>query len=123
MRSSRSKTTTSCPARASCCAAASPAGPEPTTATRLPVLSRGGCGTNGPSAMTWSAMLRSIALMVTGSSRRFSTHEASHGAGHTRPVTSGKLFVSWRRRAASSMRPLCTRSFHSGMMFPSGHPW
>ena len=38
MRSARSNTTTSWPARVSCCAAASPDGPEPTTATRLPVL-------------------------------------------------------------------------------------
>ena len=35
-----SKTVTSWPARASCCAAARPAGPEPTTATRLPVRVR-----------------------------------------------------------------------------------
>ena len=50
MRSSRSKTTTSCPARASCCAAASPAGPEPTTATRLPVRTRGGLRHERPPA-------------------------------------------------------------------------
>ncbi len=37
MRSSRSNTATVCPARVSCCAAARPAGPEPTTATVLPV--------------------------------------------------------------------------------------
>ena len=37
MRSARSSTTTSWPARVSCCAAASPAGPEPMTTTRLPV--------------------------------------------------------------------------------------
>jgi hypothetical protein len=41
MRSARSKTTTSWPARVSCWAAASPAGPEPMTAT-LPVFSRRG---------------------------------------------------------------------------------
>src|SRR6266849_1772247 len=33
MASSRSKTVTWCPALVSCCAAASPAGPDPTTAT------------------------------------------------------------------------------------------
>ena len=38
MRSARSKTTTACPARVSCWAAASPAGPEPTIATFFPVL-------------------------------------------------------------------------------------
>ena len=37
MRSARSNTVTGWPARASCCAQASPAGPEPTTATVLPV--------------------------------------------------------------------------------------
>jgi hypothetical protein len=50
--------TTSCPARASCCAPPAPPVPEPTTATRLPVLTRGGCGTNGPCARRgrrWSA--------------------------------------------------------------------
>ena len=44
MRSARSKTVTVWPARVSCWAAASPAGPEPTTATVLPVATRGGCG-------------------------------------------------------------------------------
>ena len=44
MRSFFSNTVTSWPARASCCAAASPAGPEPTTATRLPVLHCGRLG-------------------------------------------------------------------------------
>ena len=37
MRSAFSNKVTECPARFSCCAAASPEGPEPTTATRLPV--------------------------------------------------------------------------------------
>ena len=44
MRSARSSTTTSWPARVSCWAAASPAGPEPTTATRLPVFTVGMLG-------------------------------------------------------------------------------
>ena len=35
MRSSRSNSVTSCPARASCCAAAMPAGPEPIDRDRL----------------------------------------------------------------------------------------
>ncbi len=42
MRSAFSNTTTVWPARASCCAQASPAGPEPTTATRRPVFAAGG---------------------------------------------------------------------------------
>ena len=44
MRLFFSNTVTSCPARASCCAAARPAGPLPTTATFFPVLMAGGCG-------------------------------------------------------------------------------
>ena len=39
---------------------------------------------------------------------RLSTHDASHGAGHTRPVTSGKLFVAWSAIEASSQRPVST---------------
>ena len=46
MRSFFSKTVTAWPARASCCAAARPAGPEPTTATRLPVRIGGRLGTD-----------------------------------------------------------------------------
>ena len=41
MASARSSTATVCPARVSCWAAASPAGPDPTTATVLPVCRSG----------------------------------------------------------------------------------
>ena len=41
MRSAFSNTVTECPARFNCCAAANPAGPDPTTATRLPVRCSG----------------------------------------------------------------------------------
>ena len=43
-------------------------------------------------------MAHSIVLMVTGVSSRFSVHDASHGAGQTRPVNSGNLLVEWRLR-------------------------
>ena len=52
MRSFFSNTVTSCPARASCCAAARPAGPEPTTATFLPVRALAGLGTTQPPTQT-----------------------------------------------------------------------
>jgi hypothetical protein len=52
--------------------------------------------------MARSAIAHSIDLMVTGLSSMLSVHEASHGAGQTRPVTSGKLLVECRLRAASS---------------------
>ena len=38
-------------------------------------------------------MAHSIVLMVTGLSSMFSVQDASHGAGQTRPVNSGKLLV------------------------------
>ncbi len=72
-------------------------------ATRLPVFTDAGSGLS-PLAMARSAMAHSMVLMVTGLSSRLSVHEASHGAGQTRPVTSGKLLVECRLRAASSQR-------------------
>ncbi len=47
----------------------------------------------------------SICLIVTESpSRISSTQAASHGAGHSRPVNSGKLFVACSWRIASCQR-------------------
>jgi hypothetical protein len=60
----------------------------------LPVFTPETTGTIRPLSKARSTMPRSTFLMVTGSSSMLSTHEASHGAGHTRPVTSGKLFVA-----------------------------
>ena len=51
-----------------------------------------------------------------------STHAASHGAGHSRPVNSGKLLVACSRSLAARQSSRYTRSFHSGMRFPSGQP-
>ena len=100
-RSARSKTVTWCPARLSCCAAARPAGPLPMTATLLPVRVAGGSGTIQPSSKPRSAIDISICLIATGSSLIPSTQAASHGAGQTRPVNSGKLFVACSRSSAS----------------------
>jgi|GEM_PF-2183636 len=122
MRSSRSNTATVCPARVSCCAAASPAGPEPTIATVLPVMRAGGSGSIQPFANASSAIDTSICLIVTAGWLIPSTHELSHGAGHSRPVNSGKLFVACSRSLASRPSPRRVRSFHSGMRLPSGHP-
>ncbi len=43
--------------------------------------------------------------MVTGSALMPSTQAPSHGAGHSRPVNSGKLLVACRRSAASAHSP------------------
>ncbi len=93
--SSFSKTVTECPARLSCWAAANPAGPEPTTATFLPVRASGGGGKalTQPSSKARLMMESSISLIVTDLSLIASTHADSHGAGHSIPVNSGKLFV------------------------------
>ena len=71
-----------------------PAGPEPITATRLPVLISGGSGLIQPSSKACSTIDFSMFLMVTGGSLMPSTHAASHGAGQMRPVNSGKLLVA-----------------------------
>ncbi len=122
MRSSRSKTVTVCPARLSWSAAASPAGPLPTTATRFPVRDSGGWATIHPSSAARSAMARSMRLMVTGGSVIPRTQASSQGAGQIRPVHSGKLLVRDRDSHASRHRPRRTRSFHSGIRLWRGHP-
>ena len=93
MRSAFSNTVTACPARASCCAQASPAGPDPMTATRLPVRRGGSTGSIQPSCQPRSTIAHSTVLIVTGLSSMLSVHAASHGAGQMRPVNSGKLLV------------------------------
>ena len=122
MRSARSRTKTSWPTRVNCCAAAKPAGPEPITTTRLPVFCDGTCGVTQPSRQARSMISTSTCLIVTASELMPSTHADSHGAGHSRPVNSGKLFVACKRSMASRQFPRYTRSFQSGIKFPSGHP-
>ena len=123
MRSSRSNTATVWPARVSCCAAARPAGPDPTTATVLPVRRPGGCGCTQPLPKAWSMIDTSTCLMVTAGWLMASTQADSQGAGQSRPVNSGKLFVACRRSMAARPSPRHMRSFHSGMRLPSGQPW
>lgn len=48
--------------------------------------------------------------------------EPSHGAGQTRPVNSGKLFVRFSLRKASLHWLRLTNLFHSGMRLPNGQP-
>src|ERR1700709_2269743 len=122
MRSFFSNTVTSCPARASCCAAANPAGPDPTTATFLPVLCFDGNGATQPSAQALSMIACSIDLMPTGSSLIPSVQAVSHGAGQMRPVNSGKLFVECSTSIADFQFCWNTRSLKSGMMLFTGQP-
>ena len=62
-------------------------------------------------------------LIVTAGCEIPRTHADSHGAGHTRPVNSGKLFVAWSSSTARAVCPRHIASLNSGMVFPSGHPW
>ena len=121
--SSRSYTATVWPTRVSCCATASPAGPEPTTATVLPLRRAGGSGLTQPFSNAWSTIETSTCLMVTAGWLMPSTQDASQGAGQSRPVNSGKLLVACSRSIASSPLSRQMRSFHSGMRLPSGQPW
>ena len=82
-----------------------PAGPEPTTATFLPVFTVGGCGCTQPISQPLSMIACSIDLMPTGSLLMFKVQAASHGAGQTRPVNSGKLLVECSVSSASCQLP------------------
>ena len=57
-----------------------------------------------PSSNARSTIDSSMFLIVTGSSLMPSTHEPSHGAGHSRPVKSGKLLVACSRSLAACHR-------------------
>ena len=67
-------------------------------------------------------MLYSMFLMVTALSTRPATHEPSHGAGHTRPVNSGKLFVELRLMYALCHCSLSTMLLNSGIRLLIGQP-
>ena len=75
-----------------------------------------------PSSQPLSMMKCSIDLMPTGSLLMLSVHAASHGAGHTRPVNSGKLLVECSVSSACRHERRYTRSFQSGMMLLTGQP-
>ncbi len=80
--------------------------PVPTRRPRrvLPVRAAGGCATIHPSANARSTIAASADLIVTGSLLIPSTHDPSHGAGHSRPVNSGKLLVACSRSMAARHR-------------------
>ena len=67
-------------------------------------------------------IVHSIVLIDTGFSIMPRTQAPSQGAGQTRPVNSGKLFVSRSLSNASFHLFWYTSSFHSGILFPRGQP-
>ena len=88
-----------------------------------PVSRSGACGVTQPWSKASSMTETSTCLMVTAGWLMPSTQAASHGAGHSRPVNSGKLLVACSRSIASWSLPRQVRSFHSGIRFASGQPW
>ena len=117
-----SYTVTSWPLLLSFSAAARPDGPEPITATFFPVRTLGGSALIRPFSKAYSIIPYSFSLIVTGSSLSPHVHAASHGAGHTRDVNSGKLFVFKSLSSALSIFPRYIMSFHSGIRLLSGQP-
>ena len=63
--------------------------------------SRGRLRATQPSSQARSMISTSTCLMVTGSALMPRTQAASHGAGQSRPVNSGKLLVACSRSMAS----------------------
>ncbi len=92
------------------------------TAAVLPDSRSGGCGVTLPLSHALSMIETSTFLIVTAGWLMPRTHADSHGAGHRRPVNSGKLFVACRRSEAADQSSRYAKSFHSGIRFPSGHP-
>ncbi len=93
------------------------------TATVFPDRRSGGEDGTKPSSQARSAIAHSTFFMVTAGWLMARTHPASQGAGHNRPVNSGKLFVACSRSLAARQSSRETRSFHSGMRLPSGQAW
>ena len=111
------------PLRASTSAQASPAGPAPITATRLPVAVTWLKSGRQPLSKAASTMYFSTAPMVTAPKPSSSVQLPSHrrSCGHTRPHISGSGLVVWHSAAASSMRFSCTSCSHCGIALCTGH--
>ena len=89
---------------------------------RFPVRVFGGFGARYPLSYAFSMMDSSFAFVVTGFPFKLHVQAASHSAGQTLPVNSGKQFVFVRRLNACTIFPVYKRSFHSGIRLLSGQP-
>ena len=112
------------PRRARSAATVSPAGPLPTTATRLPE----GDASSGLGMSPWeasqSARNRSSRPMATGSYLRAITQTCSHwvSCGQTRPVIAGRASDSLMRLIAARKSPLAASSRNPTMSMCTGQP-
>ena len=120
---SASKTCTAWPMRASSPAAVSPPGPEPTTATFLPVAAMSRVGAS-MFASAQSATNRSSHPTATGSPFNPRMHLASHctSCGQTRPVVAGSALLVRKILAAVSKSPSATFVTKFGISTRTGHP-
>ena len=112
-----SNTTGVTPLRIKISAQPSPAGPAPMMATLLPVCSTIDKSGRQPIAKALSVTYFSTLPIVTAPNSSLMVQEPSHSrsCGHTRPQTSGRVFVSWHSSAASMIRPCFANSSQSGM--------
>ncbi|MPM47109.1 hypothetical protein SDC9_93817 [bioreactor metagenome] len=101
-----SKSSTWCPMRARSAAQVRPAGPEPMTATLLPVRAAI-CGLGSSWCSDQSATKRSRRPMATERPLMPRVHFASHwlSCGQTRPQMAGRLLLDLMIFAASSRSP------------------
>ena len=107
MRGWRSNTTGCTPLRTRMSAHASPAGPAPTIATRLPVARTCDMSGRQPRLSASSVMYFSIAPIVTAPRPSLSVQAPSHrrSCGQMRPHTSGSELVLCDSSAASNRLP------------------
>ena len=101
-----------------------PAGPEPTTATRLP-FGAGGVGAWGvPCSASQSARKRSSRPIASGSPFLPRMQSFSHcsSCGQTRPQTAGSAFFSLMVRMPAAKSPSATSPTKPGMSIPTGQP-
>ena len=103
-----------------------PAGPEPTTATRRPVVApRGGGVRRSPLSLQAtpprSAAARLRALMETARLSFPLLQSSSQGAGHTLPSTPGKGTRSRTTARESPNLPSAARRTYLGTSIPAGH--
>ena len=115
---------TSWPARRHSDAAVIPAGPDPTTATRLPVAGAVS-GTSTPFSLSQSATNRSRAPMRTGLSFFPSIQVPWHCAscGQTRPHMAGSILSCLIIRAAFLKSSFAIALMKPGISIDTGHPF
>ncbi len=115
---------TSCPLRMRSPARVKPAGPDPTTATFLPVEGAFSGMKTSPLSLSQSAANLSSLPTATGWSFFPTIHTCSHWSswGQTRPHIAGRLFRSFSFRAEPIKSPSLISLIKAGISISTGHP-